>query len=145
MRSEPPRGERVRHSRKYAEGSVGPERSFTFSGPEGKLSLKAQNLVVFLQMADGVDEKTWMFHLRQKDYSRWFRDAIKDNDLAEEAEKIENGKDADAAKTKAAIREAVENAIRSPRISRRGREHAAITTKGCFMSTKIDWIYHRRS
>src|SRR5205823_4521498 len=41
IRTEPPHGERVRHSRKYAEGSVGPERSFVFRGPEGKLNLKA--------------------------------------------------------------------------------------------------------
>jgi hypothetical protein len=114
VRSELPRGERVRHSRKYAEGSVGPERSFTFSGPDGRLNLKAQNLVVFLQMADGVDEETWRHHLRRKDFSRWFRGAIKDNDLAAEAEQIENGKDTDAAKTKAAIRAAVEKRYTLP-------------------------------
>ena len=91
VRSEP-RGERVRHSRKYAEGSVGPERSFTFTGPEGKLNLKAQNLVVFLQMADGVDDETWMHHLRRNDYSRWFREEIKNDELAAEAAEVEGAK-----------------------------------------------------
>ena len=32
---------------------------------------------------DGVDDTTWLYHLRAGDYSRWFRDAIKDDDLAE--------------------------------------------------------------
>jgi hypothetical protein len=112
--SEPPRGERVRHSRKYAEGSVGPERSFTFSGPEGKLNLKAQNLVVFLQMADGVDDDTWTYHLRRREFSHWFRDGIKDDDLAAEAEEIEGWKDANVQKTKAAIRAAVEKRYTLP-------------------------------
>ena len=44
-----------------------------FGGPEGKLNLRAQNLQMFLQLAEGVDEETWMHHLRQGDYSRWFR------------------------------------------------------------------------
>ena len=39
-----------RHSRKYAEGELAGERSFYFVGPEGKLNLRAQNLLVFLQM-----------------------------------------------------------------------------------------------
>jgi len=40
-------------------------------------------------MAEGVDDETWAFHLRRKDYSRWFRQAIKDDDLADEIERIE--------------------------------------------------------
>jgi HAD superfamily hydrolase (TIGR01484 family) len=114
VRSEPPRGERVRHSRKYAEGSVGPERSFTFTGPAGKLNLKAQNLVVFLQMADGVDDESWMHHLRRNDYSRWFRDAIKDVELATEAAGIEGRKNANPQESRAAIRAAVEKRYTLP-------------------------------
>ena len=45
-------------------------------------NLKAQNLVVFCQIAEGIDEETWMFHLHRGDYSRWFRHAIKDEYLA---------------------------------------------------------------
>ena len=114
VRTEPPRGERVRHSRKYAEGSVGPERSFTFRGPDGKLNLKAQNLVVFLQMADGVDDATWKHHLRRHDYSRWFRDGIRDAELAAEAERIESQAGATAKVSRAAIREAVEKRYTLP-------------------------------
>src|SRR5581483_8867428 len=53
VRSLPPRGERRRHHRKYAEGELAPWRSFYFRGPEGKLNLRAQNLLVFLQLAEG--------------------------------------------------------------------------------------------
>src|SRR5207248_3325375 len=56
IHTEPPKSERKRHSRKYAEGNLGADRSFYFRGPEGKLHLKAHNLVLFLQMADGVDD-----------------------------------------------------------------------------------------
>jgi hypothetical protein len=72
FRVAPPRAERRRHQRKYDEGCLGPERSFYFQGPEGKLNLRAQNLATFLQLAAGVDEATWLYHLRRGDYSRWF-------------------------------------------------------------------------
>ena len=114
VRTEPPHGERVRHSRKYAEGSVGPERSFVFRGPAGKLNLKAQNLVVFLQMADGVDDETWMHHLRQHDYSQWFREKIRDDGLAAEVEKVEAQPDATPRGSRAAIRAAVEKRYTLP-------------------------------
>jgi len=57
-----PRAERRRHSRKYAEGNLGSRSQFFTSVVEGKLNLKAQNLHVFLQLADGVDDDTWEFH-----------------------------------------------------------------------------------
>lgn len=101
----PPKTERQRHHRKYAEGELPPERSFYFRGPEGKLNLRAQNLAVFNQMADGVDDETWNYHLRRGDYSDWFREAIKDDALAGEAEAIERDPAGD---TRARIREAIE-------------------------------------
>ena len=89
VHTEPPKTERRRHSRKYAEGNLGPDRSFYFRGPQKKLNLKAQNLAIFQQLAEGLDDETWLFHLQQGDYSNWFREGIKDDDLASEAEKIE--------------------------------------------------------
>ena len=80
----------VRHRRKYAAGDLGGE-AFVFRGPQGKLKLRAQNLGIFLQMAEGVDEETWMHHLARRDYSKWFRTVIKDDALAAEAEQIESG------------------------------------------------------
>jgi hydroxymethylpyrimidine pyrophosphatase-like HAD family hydrolase len=114
VRSTPPRSERRRHSRKYAEGNLGPERSFHFRGPDGKLNLRAQNLNLFLQLADGVDDETWMFHLRQGDYSEWFGRRIKDAELAEEAERIEHQSEVTPQDSRSAIREAVERRYTLP-------------------------------
>lgn len=82
-----PRVAHVRHRRKYAEGDVR-EKAFRFRGPDGRLDLRAQNLELFLQIADGVDDETWLYHLRRGDYARWFREAIKDEGLATEAERL---------------------------------------------------------
>jgi hypothetical protein len=87
------KAETERRSQKYTEGALSPEASFYFRGPDGKLNLRAQNLRLFLQMADGVDDDTWMHHLRGGDYSRWFREALKDQALAREAEELERRQD----------------------------------------------------
>jgi hydroxymethylpyrimidine pyrophosphatase-like HAD family hydrolase len=100
--------ERRRHRRKYAEGELGPDRSFYFRGPEGKLNLRAKNLMLFLQMAEGVDDETWLYHLRRSDYSSWVRQALKDEALASEVERIEMQPDSSAAESRASIREAIE-------------------------------------
>ncbi len=114
VRCIPQRSERRRHSRKYAEGNLGPERSFHFRGPEGKLNLRAQNLNLFLQLGDGVDDETWMHHLREGDYSEWFRTFIKDADLAGEAEQVEKRRDVTPGDSRAAIRAAVERRYTLP-------------------------------
>lgn len=77
-----------RHKKKYATGDM-KENSFYFTGPEGKLSLKAQNLAFFSQIAEGIDDDTWMFHLKRHEYSDWIRNAIGDNELAEQIQKEE--------------------------------------------------------
>ena len=99
--------ERRRHRRKYAEGDLGPERSFYFRGPKKKLNLKAQNLILFMQIADGVDDETWDHHLRQGDYSRWFRECIKDDALAAEATRIEGNKNIAPAESRKRIKAAI--------------------------------------
>jgi hypothetical protein len=114
VRVAPSTAERRRHTRKYAEGELPPDRSFYFRGPEGKLHLRAQNLVLFLQMADGVDDQTWLHHLGQGDYSRWFRERIKDDGLAAEAEAIEQKPGLSPAESRALIREAVERRYTLP-------------------------------
>jgi hydroxymethylpyrimidine pyrophosphatase-like HAD family hydrolase len=103
-----PRTERRRHVRKYAAGELGPDKSFFFKGPEAKLNLRAYNLELFVQMAEGVDDDTWTHHLRQGDYSRWFRDAIKDPELAAEASAIETDATLAPHESRSRIRTAIE-------------------------------------
>ena len=102
----PSRSDHRRHSRKYAEGELSKERSFLYVGPEGKLKLRAQNLMVFLQMGDGVDDATWLHHLQRHDYSTWIKSEIKDPELATEVRQIEDTID-DAAQSRHAVRSAV--------------------------------------
>ena len=78
--------EHTRHRRKYAEGQLAPEKSFYFRGPNGNLNLRAQNLILFCQIAEGIDDETWLYHLRRNDFACWFRDIINDENLAAEAE-----------------------------------------------------------
>ena len=107
VHTERPKSERKRHSRKYTEGNLGPDRSFYFRGPYGKLNLKASNLFMFLQIGEGVDDETWLFHLRNRDYSKWFLEMIKDSELAEEMAVIES-KQLSAQDGRAAVRAAIE-------------------------------------
>jgi hypothetical protein len=58
-------------------------------------------------MADGVDDDTWLFHLRRGDYSTWFKNLIKDPDLAQEAA-VEQNRELSAADSRALIRKAIE-------------------------------------
>ncbi|HXW06952.1 MAG TPA: HAD-IIB family hydrolase [Vicinamibacterales bacterium] len=104
----PPAAERQRHRRKYAEGELSEDRSFYFRGPEARLNLRAQNLELFAQLADGVDDETWQYHLQRGDVSRWFRTAIKDESLADEAAEIEARADLASADSRARIRAAIE-------------------------------------
>ena len=97
-----------RHARKYSEGVLGPDRSFFFRGPVGALNLQAHNLTLFMQMGDGVDDATWLYHLRQGDYSRWMREAIKDDGLAEEVAAVENHSANDAVGSRSQVRQAIE-------------------------------------
>jgi hydroxymethylpyrimidine pyrophosphatase-like HAD family hydrolase len=114
VRTQPTRMEHRRHHRKYAEGELPPDRSFYFRGPDNKLNLRAQNLIVFLQMADGVDDDTWLHHLRRGDCSRWFAEDIKDESLAREAQRIEAMADVEAAQSRKLMREAIEREYTLP-------------------------------
>lgn len=112
LRPDRPKQGHKRHTRKYSEGELGEDKSFYFRGPGGDLNLRAQNLMLFLQLADGVDDATWLFHLHRGDYARWFREAIKDDRLADEAESLQDGQD--PARTRAQMREIVERRYTAP-------------------------------
>lgn len=107
-------GEHRRHVRKYAEGLLIPERSFYFRGPEQKLNLRAHNLMLFIELAQGVDDDTWRFHLQQGDYSRWFADVIGDDDLADAARDVEAQPDAPVNESRARICEAIAERYTQP-------------------------------
>lgn len=107
VRMQPPTTEVRRHKRKYAEGKLGPDRSFFFRGPAGKLNLRAHNLNTFVEMAQGVDDDTWLFHLRRGDYSQWMREAIKDEALAGEVREIEKDGKESSQKTRSEVIEAI--------------------------------------
>ena len=109
-----PESKMKRHARKYAEGELGEDKSFYFRGPKFALNLRAHNLMIFLQMAAGVDDETWLHHLRAGDYSKWFRDSIKDDDLADQAREIEEEMSLDADATRAAIKKIVEQRYTAP-------------------------------
>ena len=106
--TEPPKSERTRHSRKYTEGNLGKDRSFVFRGPEGKLSLSAPNLHLFLHLADGVDDETWEFHRHAHEYSTWLRTEVKDPELADQVAVIEDDGALDPRASRAAVRAAVD-------------------------------------
>jgi hypothetical protein len=80
-----------------------PEHRFYFRGPKNELNLAAQNLRIFMQLGEGVDDDTWLHHLRAGDYARWFRDVIKDENLAQVAEQVSHNGDASAADSRRAL------------------------------------------
>jgi hypothetical protein len=102
-----PRQEHKRHTRKYAEGRLGSDRSFYFRGPGNALNLRAHNLRMFLEMAAGIDDRSWEHHRQAGDYSRWFREAIKNEQLAGEAAEIERNLRFDPKESRERIAEAV--------------------------------------
>ncbi|MGE5457748.1 MAG: HAD-IIB family hydrolase [Methanococcaceae archaeon] len=104
----PSKSERKRHVRKYTEGTLPEERSFYFRGAERKLNLRAQNLQIFIQMAEGVDDQTWQFHLKNHDYSNWFSEMIKDPELGQEARDIEDQSGLSASESRQQIKRIIE-------------------------------------
>ena len=118
MKSHAPAEKAERHIRKYAEGALGEDKSFYFRGPMNALNLRAQNLTLFMQMADGVDDDTWVHHLQAHDYSRWIREAIKDDELADELEQIEGQPERDPKATRRSAREAIERKYTAPTSAR---------------------------
>lgn len=92
FRPDEPMQERRRHVRKYARSDV-QDKAFFFRGPHERLNLRTQNLKLFAQIAEGVDDERWSSHLERGDYERWFRDAIKDPELADVAAEVARSND----------------------------------------------------
>ena len=111
---EPSRTERRRHVRKYAEGALPEERSFYFRGPDKKLNLRAQNLIVFTDLADGVDAETWLHHWQRGDVSDWLRRCVKDEELTDQVKALEKEVHDDANASRKAVRELIERKYTLP-------------------------------
>ncbi|PBB64332.1 phosphoglycolate phosphatase [Mesorhizobium sp. WSM4312] len=109
-----PRQSLKRHSRKYAEGQLDEAGSFYFHGPDDAMNLRAHNLMIFAQIAEGIDDRTWQFHLRAGDYSKWFRNQIRDKDLARETAEAENDKKLSAKETRKRVLDAVRRRYTAP-------------------------------
>jgi HAD superfamily hydrolase (TIGR01484 family) len=105
---EPSHTERKRHLRKYAEGELPEDRSFYFRGPEQKLKLRAHNLIQFMELADGVDDDTWVYHLKHGDVSEWLRCEIKDESLAEQVADVEHSPELDPTDSRHRVRKLIE-------------------------------------
>jgi HAD superfamily hydrolase (TIGR01484 family) len=111
---EPCKTERRRHIRKYAEGTLPEERSFYFQGPDKKLNLRAPNLIVFTDLADGVDAETWLFHWQRGDVSGWLRRCVKDEELTDQVKALEKQVPDDADASRKAVRELIERKYTLP-------------------------------
>jgi hydroxymethylpyrimidine pyrophosphatase-like HAD family hydrolase len=109
----PARSTRLRHLRKYAEGNLGP-RSFFFRGAAARMNLRAQNLTTFCELAAGVDDDTWLYHLRRGDYSAWLAGTIKDDDLAGEIAGVEQAARLAPSDSRRLVREAIDRRYMLP-------------------------------
>ena len=103
-----------RHSRKYAEGTLDEKGSFYFRGPDDAMKLRAQNLMIFQQIAEGIDDGTWEHHLRKGDYSDWFRNQIRDKKLAEETKEAEKDEGLSPKESRRVVLDAVRKRYTAP-------------------------------
>lgn len=78
------------------------------------MDLRAQNLNIFVQLAEGVDEETWRFHLKNADISKWLREAVKDPELADEVGRIERDDSLDDRESRSRVAEAILNKYSAP-------------------------------
>lgn len=108
------RSEHRRHLRKYAEGDMGPVRSFYFRGPAASINVRARNLSEFISLAERVDDATWSYHLERHDYSRWVLGTVGDRDLAGSVEAVEYCAGMSPSESRAAIRSAIEQRYTAP-------------------------------
>jgi hydroxymethylpyrimidine pyrophosphatase-like HAD family hydrolase len=114
VKLEPAKTDLRRHKRKYATGELGEDKSFYFRGPDGKMNIRIQNLTLFTQIAEGIDDETWLYHLRRHDYSAWLREVIKDGAIADDVALIENSGHLSANQSRAQILDAIRKQYTNP-------------------------------
>jgi hypothetical protein len=69
---------------------------------------------MFIQLAAGIDDCTWLHHLHRQDYSTWLHNAIKDETLAEEVSQVETTTDISATESRDRIASAIEKRYTLP-------------------------------
>jgi hypothetical protein len=126
----PSKTERRRHTRKYAEGELPPDRSFYFRGREKKLNLRARNLIQFLQLAEGIDDDTWTYHLQLGGYSAWLRNAIKDDALADIVSAVEQDRTLSPADSRERVTKAIEQQYTLPATAKEPETPRASSREG---------------
>jgi hydroxymethylpyrimidine pyrophosphatase-like HAD family hydrolase len=104
-----PQSDARRHSHSHYEGEMDEHLQFVFRGPEANLNLTTENIKQFVHIGGGVDDATWSFHKNANDYSRWIRDVIKDSDVADEIEQIENDQSLSIVDSRSKILETISN------------------------------------
>jgi hypothetical protein len=72
------------------------------------MNLRAQNLAAFCDIASGIDDDTWLFHLGRGDYSTWLAGTVKDDDLAREVAGIERAAALAPSESRRLIRDAID-------------------------------------
>ena len=78
------------------------------------MNLRANNLNTFLQLAAGIDDDTWRYHLERGDYSNWLSTAIKDEDLGQEVKRVEENRSLSPAASREEIAKAIEERYTAP-------------------------------
>lgn len=74
-----------RHSGKYVAGDVGAWHAFRFSA----LGLSASNLTEFLSLSTRLEDASLRDYLNAGDFSKWFRQVIRDDVLANKTHQVE--------------------------------------------------------
>jgi hypothetical protein len=71
-------------------------------------------LAFFLQIAEGIDDRTRLRHLRAGHYSQWLRDKIKDGELADAVASAVKDEGLTPSEGRRRIKEAIERRYTSP-------------------------------
>jgi hypothetical protein len=74
--------------------------------------LKVVDLIIAI--SDGIDDETWLFHLQKGDISDWFREMIKDDDLADKTEVFEKNINLSADESRVLISSLIEKQYTAP-------------------------------
>jgi len=108
-----PKERQKRHARKYAEGELGEDRSFYFRGPEKALNLRAHNLTTSCRWPPAWTTGHGCIICAAASIAM-VRDAIKDEDLADEATEVESDRTLSPKDSRARIKQMIERRYMVP-------------------------------